>query len=221
MISARSQAGELVLAAELRPGEVAYLDADWLRPDVEALPALICDGELLRFGERSTELELRTGDAAAAAALEAVVQEVLRAVNGAAGPVEVTGSGVVARRLRNVLASGEDDGEIGTCVETTGDEAAIRSCTRRLRDLGTLVLAGESSSTVPLDLYPDVHARGLNVVGAAGPLIAEFSDGELPMLFAESLVPVAPGEPIPRGALWVRVTSQPVERPVVPPSREK
>lgn len=84
------------------------------------------------------------------------------------GAVEVTGASELAGRLRGRLAdrpvaAGRPPAAI---VETTGEPDAIRGALERVDDLGTVVLAGPiAEDTVALDLYADLHVRGLTVIG--------------------------------------------------------
>ena len=56
-------------------------------------------------------------------------------------------------------------------MDTTGDPEVIRDSTRRLSAFGILVLVGEVlGRRLDIDLYPDVHQRGLRIVGVAPPL---------------------------------------------------
>ncbi len=59
-----------------------------------------------------------------------------------------------------------------TCiVDTTGCPSAIVRASTRLADRGTLVLAGQPAGRrLSMSLYPDVHRRGLRLVGVAPPL---------------------------------------------------
>lgn len=87
------------------------------------------------------------------------------------GWVEVTGAGALADRLRATLRSrlrsASRDG-LAAAIDTTGDPAVIAALLARLADLGTLVLTGpDPSDPVALDLYADLHVRGLTVVGIA------------------------------------------------------
>lgn len=51
-------------------------------------------------------------------------------------------------------------------VERSGRPEAILAATRRLADGGRLVLAGDTpDGRLDIDLYPDVHRRGLTLVG--------------------------------------------------------
>jgi threonine dehydrogenase-like Zn-dependent dehydrogenase len=50
-------------------------------------------------------------------------------------------------------------------VEATGDFKRVRDALRACPDLGTVILAGPIGDSPPaLDLYADVHVRGLTVV---------------------------------------------------------
>jgi threonine dehydrogenase-like Zn-dependent dehydrogenase len=88
--------------------------------------------------------------------------------------VEVTGDGLVAAEARRLLeeegrlAAGDDPPD--AIVETTGDPAAIAAATARVADMGTVALAGEPlGRTLSLDVYTDVHVRGLRLVGIGRP----------------------------------------------------
>jgi hypothetical protein len=91
--------------------------------------------------------------------------------------------------------------------DTTGDPDAIADATRRLADGGVLVLAGESAGRrTDINLYPDVHVRGLRVVGA-GPLLAQGPPSEASVEWrdqGDSPAVVSLGEPLP-SATWYRV----------------
>jgi threonine dehydrogenase-like Zn-dependent dehydrogenase len=93
------------------------------------------------------------------------------AVSGAT-PVEVIGSGELAAAVRAELGvpSHATQERPGTIVETTGEVAEIQAALARVRDLGTVVLAAAPAPTEPdLDLYADLHVRGLTVVGVVEP----------------------------------------------------
>lgn len=50
-------------------------------------------------------------------------------------------------------------------VETTGQPMEVEAALRRAPDLGTVVLAGPVPEQPPaIDLYADLHVRGLTVV---------------------------------------------------------
>ena len=102
--------------------------------------------------------------------MSATIAEAVIAALPAEGSVEVTGDGEMAAELRSRLReriNGARD-RIGAAVDTTGDPAVITDLLTRLADLGTLVLAGPPAPEPPaLDLYADLHVRGLTVVGIA------------------------------------------------------
>jgi hypothetical protein len=147
-------------------------------------------------------------DTCAARALVAVAREVAGVI-GAAATVRVRGSGAVARLIRDVLPTTDSMATVEAVVDTTSDPAVLAEECRRVADLGTIVLAGELlDGSVDLDLYPDVHRRGLRVVGVAPPLTdGLLGDGEpLPDWLLPSLCCVAAGDVLPAGAPWYRVT---------------
>jgi hypothetical protein len=77
---------------------------------------------------------------------------------------EVVGAGPLADALRARLAA--PAAPPAAIVDTTGDAAAIADALARVDDLGTVVLAGPPpDGPVALDLYADVHVRGLTVAG--------------------------------------------------------
>ena len=86
------------------------------------------------------------------------------------GPVEVTGEGDLAATLRARLGprNAAAPERVPAVIDTTGEPAAVATALARLADLGTLVLAGPPpAAPVALDLYADVHVRGLTIVGVA------------------------------------------------------
>jgi hypothetical protein len=214
MITTVAVDGGLGLAAELPPGAVAYVDRDWVPAEAGApVPAIVVDGEhgALRFGDG--EQTLSRGDDAhevAARALLEVAREAA-AVVGDARPVEVSGAGAVARLAAEILGvePARADERPAAVVETTGDPEAIAAAAARLADLGTLVLAGEARGRrVRLNLYPDVHSRGLRVVGVRPPLAArrrerDRDDDVLARLPAAA--EAEPGTVLDPDASWYRV----------------
>ena len=95
---------------------------------------------------------------------------VLAAVTSAVGDaasIEVTGSGPLADLLRRELTVGPSPAEAPEAVvETTGTPEGIREALTRVADLGVVVVAGPlPDGPVSLDLYSDLHVRGLSLVG--------------------------------------------------------
>jgi len=205
----------LALRAELPDDGVAYVDADVVLPGLaDGVPALVVDDRSARW-DMGPEVELPAGmaaDRAAHLAFGSVAREAAGAVD-ASGRTEVIGKGVVAAMVRRLVpqARGDgsgDDGPPRTIVDTTGDPAVLEAATRRLAGLGTLVLAGEPlGRRLSLDLYPDVHRRGLRLVGVAPPLadpmvLVDARDG----VFVEPPMPVAGGIPL-SPATWYRLSA--------------
>ena len=100
---------------------------------------------------------------------ERAIAAVAAAVPAGAGPREVTGDGPLAQALRARLAAAPGAGAApAVIVETTGNPGAIRAALARVADLGTVVLAGPvTPGPVALDVYGDLHARGLTLVAMA------------------------------------------------------
>jgi hypothetical protein len=210
----------VVLVATLPLGSVAYVDLDWIPPSSGPVPAItVAADAALAWCDRAP-VPAPSGidpDDAAALALVAVARDAA-AVEGLPSPVDVTGNGLIARQLRMLLgdngrAAGDEPPK--AIVDTTGDQAVIADATRRLADLGTFVLAGESlGGKVELNLYPDVHVRGLTLVGVAPPLqqaafqAAIESDDPLLESCRELLVEVPSGAPLPLDAPWYRVSGR-------------
>jgi len=95
----------------------------------------------------------------------ALVRAVVAAVPPDAVPVEVLGTGALADELRKTLGR-TAGGTPAAVVDTTGDPERIADALRRLDELGVLVLAGPTpSGPLTMDLYSDLHVRGLTVVG--------------------------------------------------------
>ena len=126
----------------------------------------------------------------------------------------------MARRVRALVAGrlGLERGERPRAiVETTGDPRAILDATRRVAELGIVVLAGESlgRGVAELNLYPDVHVRGLTLVGVAPPLQdarnsstePEPVDASLVAWCLDGLVDVRSGSLVPDDAAWYCVTA--------------
>ena len=94
----------------------------------------------------------------------------VEALGSAQGPVEVVGTGVLADEIRRVLGqrvwAGPPDTRPSAVIETTGEAAALMGSLQRVADLGTVVLAGPLlARSLDLDLYEDLHVRGLTLIG--------------------------------------------------------
>lgn len=206
MIALAVKDGRRVFVGELDEGD-AYVDADWLTGVTAGpVPAVVATG-----GSLGTSWDGRTFPLTGARPAQEVVSAALhRLAAGAAaeaGSAErplVAGDGLVAACTRMLLGTGSVSDAPDLVVESRGDPGSLVESTRRVADLGTVVLTGTPvAQSFAFDLYPDVHVRGLRVV--ALPIELDFDDevvGELP-----APVHVRLGEPI-GDARWYRVTAR-------------
>jgi hypothetical protein len=201
MIRARTTAEGTVLdAAGLGPGDAYYLDADWLpadRSSLDIVPIVV-------------EAGVPEADDVAGGILVQLAERAAAAVGSAESAV-VMGSGTVARHVRGVLAmrgiEPREDAAPAVVVEATGAPSSIADALREVRTLGTIVLIGEQlDRECTLDLYSDLHVRGLRVVGLARPPLAAPDGARLPDPVRAELAPVTPGMVLPKGAGWYRLS---------------
>jgi threonine dehydrogenase-like Zn-dependent dehydrogenase len=88
------------------------------------------------------------------------------------GLVEVLGAGAFADEVRRLLADrarpASEHARPSAIIETTGEADAVAAALQRVADLGTVVLVGPlPSEPLALDLYTDLHVRGLTLVGVS------------------------------------------------------
>jgi hypothetical protein len=153
----------------------------------------------------------------AALLLLTVAKDAAVAVEGVpSASVAVTGRGLIAQHVREMVgcpaaASGAE--RPAAIVETTGDPGVIVEATRTLNDQGTLVLVGETlGRQLDMNLYPDVHRRGLTLIGVGNPLhelgaLAAALEDDLPARRScELLVSVRSGELFVPDATWYAVS---------------
>jgi len=213
-----------VLETALPAGSVAYIDRDWLPASSGEVPSLVAPAEgTLAWCESPPVAVPGTldSDMAATLALLFVAQAVVAAVEHVPpDAIEIAGHGLIARQVRQLLEAPSADGrsthleEPGAIVDTTGDPETLVDAARRVSELGTVVLVGESlGRRAEMNFYPDVHVRGLTLVGIAPPLQrAEVpfaqTDADDPLTAGcrEALVHVVAGSPVPPGATWYRVS---------------
>jgi hypothetical protein len=196
------------LALALKPGWSAYVDADWIgEEEDDAIPALLRtpDGALVFGGITVKTTEAVAPDEAAAAVLETVALsalELVAAVDG--GRIEVLGHGAIAERIRDGAGRPNGGAPLDVVVDATGDPALLAEALGRLRDEGTLLLVGERAGrTASFDPYPDLHRRGLRLIGAPRPLTV-LPASWTPAAF-EPPAAVRLGEPPAAEARWYRV----------------
>jgi hypothetical protein len=218
VITVRRSGSEVTFVADdPGPDEVAYVDAEWLSAaEGLAIPVLtfgdrsfrFSDGAPARVGaEVDPDKVARSLFGAIAAEAAAVVREV------GASETEVTGNGLVASDVRALLdgtASLEPESRPDAIVDTTGDPATIARCAARVADFGTIVLAGEQQGrSFDYDFYPDIHVRGLRIVGVPRPLqsASEFDGSIAPETSADPPTRAIFGVPTPERGLWFRVST--------------
>jgi hypothetical protein len=158
-----------VLAGDLEPASEAYVDADWIGREGEVPALLVSDGRLVASWDDTLQVVSTTPLEAAGRALRAVAEAAASAAGAASATVN--GAGLVARWTRELLdASASGDSAPEVVIETRSTPEALLESTRRVADLGTVVLAGVPGGSFGFDLYGDVHVRGLRVVSLALPL---------------------------------------------------
>jgi hypothetical protein len=204
----------------LDEGVTAFVDREWTSGDA-SVPALLVydngeivswDGTAMRARRRPPET-VADPQSIAAAALGTLARAAVAALPGGShSRVEVTGIGVVASAIRSLLPKptvsqarvhGRRPGEGRplAVVDTTGSSAEIMAAARRIADAGTVVLAGPGdSSPTPVNIYSDVHRRGLRLVGIP----------PLPEIGRQAVVHMSPAAPAPSrrpavAAEWYRL----------------
>ncbi len=101
-------------------------------------------------------------------------QDVLAALPPGADRVEVAGTGLLADEVRRLLGARLQVPDavvrpVAVVVASSGT-AAVTAALERVEDLGMVVLTGAvPPAALALDLYVDLHVRGLVVVGLPPP----------------------------------------------------
>jgi hypothetical protein len=119
----------------------------------------------------------------------------------------VIGQGMLSELVRQLVRPVPAGVPPEVIIDVTGDPALLTEATERLPPLGTLVLACETSEVGwDIDLYPDVHARGLVLVGVGPEADADDPAPEDPLV-QRALAELRPwGDGAPgEGWLWCRV----------------
>lgn len=220
MIRAEITERGVILAGAVAPGTFAYVDRDWLPAVSGTVPSLTvsADGTLAWCDGPSAKLPgAADPDTAAARILLSVARHAAAAVADLSpGSIEVIGSGLIAHLVRVLV--GDDSVRSaehpGAVVDATGDPAVIVDAARRVADLGTVVLVGEPlGRRVEMNIYEDVHMRGLTLVGVASPFhqpespVVPADEGPLMAWCHESLGRVGSGTVVPAGSAWYAVAA--------------
>ena len=193
----------LTFEGDLPQDVEAFVDSDWLAGSPGAtVPAILARAGRLEtsWGDRSVSSGRKTGSRAALGALAGVASAAALAAAGG-GPIAVPGTGLIARIVRELVGDDlerEDGRQPVTIVETRSEPAALLDSSRRVADLGTIVLAIQPAGAVLFDLYPEVHVRALRVVAVPFPLDVPASTRP----GAPEPTRVRLGEVIPAGASW-------------------
>lgn len=158
----------------LSPGGAAYVDRDWF--NAAAPPAIAsaiifdpdagmrwAGGLIYRTGVQGPDtVAWQMIDRLAASVAVTVIDR---------GPTLVPGRGLLAARLRARLGQRTNHQDPpAVVVETTGQSAGLAAACSAVADLGIVVLAATPlRETLAYGLYPEIHRRGLQVVGVPDP----------------------------------------------------
>ena len=95
------------------------------------------------------------------------VAAALAAVAAEPGGIEVMGDSATARALRELLSERlvPAGARPRIVIEASGDPRSIQQALGRVEDLGLVLLAETPAAPGPLDVYSDLHLRGLTLVG--------------------------------------------------------
>lgn len=179
-------------------------DSAWssAAPDV-----LRVSGDTLHWLSATTPIRQLDDDSPTRAAAVILISLAASAVQmcKSARRVLVTGDGLVAETTRSSLTATRCHEEAyDAVIETTGDEEIIRSALERLPPFGLLILTAPSPKPPIINLYPDVHVRGVKIAGVAPPFVRD-----LAWTPSKELVTAAAAAPPPSGrgdvpSLWWR-----------------
>jgi hypothetical protein len=146
-------------------GAECWIDADWRRGGGTAAAIVLEDGHLRLPDGSALALRSEQPEDVAIAVLAALAGRAAAAARSIGGPAAVNGRGLVARFTEILIGLEESHERPAVVVDTIGSAEAIAEATRSVADLGAVVLAGPTEPFISLDLYPDVHLRGLTLVG--------------------------------------------------------
>ena len=161
-----------VLLNRLGSGTSVYMDRDWIDATGTVSSAILVSGEELRLPSGAARLVNSIDpDLAVWTMIDALAKTVADvAVQHDAAP-RVPGEGLLAARIRARIEPTDDSkAPYAVVVETTGSAAGTDRACSIVADLGTVLFAVTPlDGTMPYDLYPDVHRRGLSVMGVPDP----------------------------------------------------
>jgi hypothetical protein len=212
------EGAEIRLVGRMPAGSSLYFDGEWVLGGAPTLLAPIVvkkDGSVGWGGQAVGDVGGDEPDVVAARLLSALAGDASAKARSAAedGPIEVLGGGFVADSTRALLGAKPDSWKGPSIrpqviVDTTGDPETIADATRRLANLGSLILAGESrGGALALDLYADVHLRGLRIIGVDRPHLGQPGATPTHDLIAHPPVEAAADRPLPSGGRWYRITA--------------
>lgn len=187
------------------PGGEAFVDADWIAAAGGRTPPLLRHERGRLVGDWTpVELAVEPDQVVelAAGVLLAVADEAAAIVaeRSGAGSVRVLGAGLVAEQARRLV------GRVGrgrpvAVIDALGSAESFATAAALVADGGLVVLAGAPGGALArVDLYADVHLRGVRVVGAGLPL----DHARVSPAAAVSPATVVSGRPLPAAA-WYRV----------------
>lgn len=173
-VHAHADASGVLFSYSLAEDEVAYIDGDWLpgscydgplRAIIVSHTGLFWDGALVIAPNESFDF-----DSLGLAAFLSLARLAVTHVSVPSGQrIAVPGDGILARAVRQLLgaaATTEASERPYACIVTSGQSDAIRQALAEVVDLGKVVLAAPAAaSQISLDLYRDVHRRGLELEG--------------------------------------------------------
>jgi hypothetical protein len=159
---------------------------------VPAGRVLVFDREWVLTGDsvHVPAIEVAAGAESHAGPFTALAASAVGAAPGDA--VKVMGVGAVAAEARRLLAAearSSPDGEApASVIDTTGDPERIRHAMQVVASMGSVVLAGEVIGRIyDLDLYADIHVRGLRLKGVPTQVGSEAPPGSGPVAGGQEL----------------------------------
>ena len=180
------------LQADLDRDTYAFIDSDALATGRARLDALVIANP-----------SAREATSAALGAAEMVAREVAALAMAHDLRIKTIGNGIVATLVEELVGSG---GRTEGLAVTSSDPAMIRRALEIAPDLGFVIVAASFCEPVGLDVYGDIHRRGLTVRGVKPFARREACVG--PVRPDLEPLQVSVGEVFNPGALWYRLASR-------------